>query len=109
MLLDIFDPKAPPKAIGIDLGTTHSLVAHVREGQPVELEGDHVVQPRIDEGTGRDLDLGRIGLEGEDGATVGARRARQPQRRIAARCATFNDAACATGQNHRVKEPPYLR
>lgn len=27
MLLDIFDPKAPPKAIGIDLGTTHSIVS----------------------------------------------------------------------------------
>ncbi len=34
MLLDIFDPKAPPKAIGIDLGTTHSAVATVRDGQP---------------------------------------------------------------------------
>lgn len=37
MLLDIFDPKAPPKAIGIDLGTTNSIVAHVRDGQPVAL------------------------------------------------------------------------
>jgi molecular chaperone HscA len=35
MLLDIFDPKAPPKPIGIDLGTTHSVVAHVREGRPL--------------------------------------------------------------------------
>jgi molecular chaperone HscA len=34
MLLDIFDPKAPPKPIGIDLGTTHSVVAHVRDGRP---------------------------------------------------------------------------
>jgi molecular chaperone HscA len=33
MLLDIFDPKAPPKPIGIDLGTTHSVVAHVRDGR----------------------------------------------------------------------------
>jgi molecular chaperone HscA len=32
-LLDIFDPKAPPKPVGIDLGTTNSLVAHVREGR----------------------------------------------------------------------------
>jgi molecular chaperone HscA len=35
MLLDIFDPKAPPKTIGIDLGTTHSVVAHVRDGHPL--------------------------------------------------------------------------
>ncbi len=37
MLLDIFDPKAPPKPIGIDLGTTNSVVAHLRDGQPVAL------------------------------------------------------------------------
>lgn len=37
MLLDIFDPKAPPKPIGIDLGTTNSIVAHVREGRPMAL------------------------------------------------------------------------
>lgn len=34
MLLDIFDPKAPPRAIGIDLGTTHSVVAVCRDGVP---------------------------------------------------------------------------
>ncbi len=33
-LLDIFDPKAAPAAIGIDLGTTHSTVAVVRDGRP---------------------------------------------------------------------------
>jgi molecular chaperone HscA len=37
VLLDIFDPKAPPKAIGIDLGTTNSIVAHVRDGRPVPI------------------------------------------------------------------------
>ncbi|HEV8245936.1 MAG TPA: Hsp70 family protein, partial [Polyangiaceae bacterium] len=37
MLLDIFDPKAPPTPIGIDLGTTNSIVAHVREGRPTAL------------------------------------------------------------------------
>jgi molecular chaperone HscA len=35
MLLDIFDPKAPPKPVGIDLGTTHSVIAHVRDGRPL--------------------------------------------------------------------------
>ena len=34
MLLDIFDPKAPPKPVGIDLGTTNSIVASVRDGRP---------------------------------------------------------------------------
>jgi molecular chaperone HscA len=37
MLLDIFDPKAAPRAIGIDLGTTHSIVAYVRDGVPTAL------------------------------------------------------------------------
>ena len=34
MLLEIFDPKAPPRPIGIDLGTTHSLVAYMRDDGP---------------------------------------------------------------------------
>ncbi len=34
MLLDIFDPKAKPRAIGIDLGTTHSVVAVLQDGAP---------------------------------------------------------------------------
>ncbi len=37
MLLDIFDPKAPPRAIGIDLGTTHSIVAAMRDDRPAAL------------------------------------------------------------------------
>lgn len=37
MLLDIYDPKAPPAPIGIDLGTTHSIVAYVRDGRPTAL------------------------------------------------------------------------
>ncbi|MCC6647237.1 MAG: Fe-S protein assembly chaperone HscA [Polyangiaceae bacterium] len=33
MLFDIFDPKAAPRPIGIDLGTSNSLVACVRDGR----------------------------------------------------------------------------
>lgn len=38
MLLEIFDPKAAPRAIGIDLGTTNSLVAYVKDGEPRVIE-----------------------------------------------------------------------
>ncbi len=34
-LFEIFDPKAPPRPIGIDLGTTNSLVAYVKSERPV--------------------------------------------------------------------------
>ena len=34
-LLEIFDPKARPRPIGIDLGTTNSLVAFVKNERPV--------------------------------------------------------------------------
>jgi len=37
MLLDIFDPKAAPRAVGIDLGTTNSIIAYVRDGAPAAL------------------------------------------------------------------------
>jgi molecular chaperone HscA len=36
-LLEIFDPKAPPRPIGIDLGTTNSLVAYVSSERPVAI------------------------------------------------------------------------
>lgn len=36
-LLEIFDPKAPARPIGIDLGTTNSLVAYVRGERPVAI------------------------------------------------------------------------
>jgi molecular chaperone HscA len=34
VLFEIFDPKARPRPIGIDLGTTNSLVAYVKQGRP---------------------------------------------------------------------------
>ncbi len=37
-LLEIFDPKAPPRPIGIDLGTTNSLVASVGSDRPSVIE-----------------------------------------------------------------------
>src|SRR5262245_17537212 len=36
-LLEIFDPKAPPRPIGIDLGTTNSIVARMRDGEPMAI------------------------------------------------------------------------
>jgi molecular chaperone HscA len=37
MLLDIYDPKAPATPIGIDLGTTNSIVAYVADSRPTAL------------------------------------------------------------------------
>ncbi len=37
-LLEIFDPKAAPRPIGIDLGTTNSIVARMRDDTPVVIE-----------------------------------------------------------------------
>jgi len=36
-LFEIFDPKAPPRPIGIDLGTTNSLVAYVSNERPAAI------------------------------------------------------------------------
>jgi molecular chaperone HscA len=36
-LLEIFDPKAAPRPVGIDLGTTNSVVARMRDGKPVPI------------------------------------------------------------------------
>lgn len=36
-LLEIFDPRAAPRPIGIDLGTTNSLVAYVSNERPVAI------------------------------------------------------------------------
>ena len=80
-LLQISEPDAPEaprerrRAIGIDLGTTNSLVATVRNGIPVVLPDDH----------GRPL-LPSIVRYGEDGVTVGhaaqALQAQDPQNTI---------------------------
>ncbi len=47
MLLEIFDPKAPPRAIGIDLGTTNSLVAYVKNDRPTAIQdcNQHTLLP----------------------------------------------------------------
>ena len=47
MLLEIFDPKAPPRAIGIDLGTTNSLVAYVKNERPTAIQdcNQHALLP----------------------------------------------------------------
>jgi molecular chaperone HscA len=49
-LLEIFDPKARPRPIGIDLGTTNSLVARVRDGKPVviaDCDGERLVPSAV--------------------------------------------------------------
>ena len=49
MLFEIFDPKARPRPIGIDLGTTHSLVACVRNERPEAISDcdDEVLLPSV--------------------------------------------------------------
>ena len=77
MLLDIFDPKAPPKAIGIDLGTTHSVVATVRDDVPVALttcDGSALLPSVVHYG-----DHGQIVI----GAAAKSYAARAPERTIA--------------------------
>ena len=49
-LLEIFDPKARPRPIGIDLGTTNSLVARVRDGEPLviaDCDGEKLVPSAV--------------------------------------------------------------
>ena len=38
VFFEIYDPKAPARPIGIDLGTTNSLVAYVQDGRPVAIQ-----------------------------------------------------------------------
>jgi molecular chaperone HscA len=49
-LLEIFDPKARPRPIGIDLGTTNSLVARVRDDKPMviaDCDGERLVPSAV--------------------------------------------------------------
>ena len=77
MLLDIFDPKAPPQAIGIDLGTTNSIVAHVRDGRAVPLT--------TCDGTPLLPSVVHYGVEGSVvvGRSAAAYATREPERTIA--------------------------
>ncbi|HTQ04046.1 MAG TPA: Fe-S protein assembly chaperone HscA [Polyangiaceae bacterium] len=77
MLLDIYDPKAPPTPIGIDLGTTNSIVAYVSDGRPRALttcDGDALL-PSV------------VHYAAEGGVVVGraaqARATREPERTLA--------------------------
>ena len=48
-LLEIFDPKAAPRPIGIDLGTTNSLVAVAQDARPrclLDCDG-HALLPSV--------------------------------------------------------------
>src|SRR4051812_22095664 len=77
MLLDIFDPKAPPKPIGIDLGTTNSIVAHVRDGRPVPLttcDGTPLLPSVVHYGAHGSVEVG---------AAAKAYATREPERTIA--------------------------
>ncbi len=77
MLLDIFDPKAPPKPIGIDLGTTHSVVAHVRDGRPLAVttcDGGPLLPSVVHYGTHGEVIVGRAALSYVE---------REPERTIA--------------------------
>ena len=61
-LMEIFDPKAPAKAIGIDLGTTNSLVAYVKNERPVTVRDCDLVSlvpSVVHYGPGGDVVVGR--------------------------------------------------
>jgi molecular chaperone HscA len=76
VLLDIFDPKAPPKPIGIDLGTTHSVVAHVRDGRPLAVttcDGGPLLPSVVHYGAHGQVIVGRAAqsyIEREPGRTI---------------------------------------
>src|SRR5580704_5072486 len=59
-LLEIFDPKARPRPIGIDLGTTNSLVAYVKNERPVAIAdcNQTVLLPSVVSYAGSDVVVG---------------------------------------------------
>src|SRR5438132_9573794 len=62
-LLEIFDPKAPPKPIGIDLGTTNSLVAFVQNEHPsaiADCDQDFLVPSVVNYGPKGEVLVGRL-------------------------------------------------
>ncbi len=64
-LLEIFDPKAPPRPIGIDLGTTHSLVAYMREEGPAciaDCDGRILLPSAVQYGQGGRVIVGALAL-----------------------------------------------
>jgi molecular chaperone HscA len=61
-LLEIFDPQAPPKPIGIDLGTTNSLVAFVQNERPqaiADCDQDFLVPSVVNYGPKGEVLVGR--------------------------------------------------
>ena len=74
MLFEIFDPKAPPRPIGIDLGTTNSLVAYVQDGVPhavLDCDLEVLVRPglRLSEQGTNDPQSYRLAIFSEWGRT----------------------------------------
>jgi molecular chaperone HscA len=77
MLLDIYDPKAPPTPIGIDLGTTNSIVAYVSDGRPTALttcDGAPLLPSVVHYGAEGGVVVGRAAL---------GRATREPERTLA--------------------------
>ncbi len=61
-LFEIFDPKAPARPIGIDLGTTNSLVAYVHNERPVvisDCDQESLVPSVVQYGPNGDVIVGR--------------------------------------------------
>jgi molecular chaperone HscA len=61
-LLEIFDPKAAPRPIGIDLGTTNSLVAYIHDDVPVAIsdcDGDVLLPSVVAYGPNGSVEVGK--------------------------------------------------